>query len=47
METLLATVRGAGFSALIASLAGYTAPHAGEVSTVADALGAAGQPERA
>ena len=47
MQTLLATLRGAEFGTLIGSLAGYSVPRAGEVTTVADTLGAAGQLERA
>ncbi len=38
-EALLALLRGAKFRALISGLAGYSAPGAGEVLTVAEALG--------
>jgi molybdate transport repressor ModE-like protein len=42
IEALLATLQGTEFAALIASLAGYSAPDAGRVSTVGDALAASG-----
>src|SRR5690606_38627113 len=38
-EALLALLRGAQFRALMSGLAGYSGPGAGEVLTVAEALG--------
>jgi molybdate transport repressor ModE-like protein len=47
IEKLLSILRGAKFRDVIASLPGYSAPRAGEVSTVAEALAAAPQPQEA
>jgi molybdate transport repressor ModE-like protein len=46
VESLLSLLAGQKFQAVIASLAGYNAPQAGKVCTVADALEAAAQTER-
>ena len=46
VETLLALLRGPKFRAVIDSLAGYSAPGAGEVTSVSDALSVAAQLEK-
>ena len=47
VETLLSVLRGAKFRAVIDSLAGYSSPRAGEVSSVTEALSIAEQLEKA
>jgi molybdate transport repressor ModE-like protein len=47
VETLLSVLRGAKFRAVIDSLAGYSSPRAGEVSSVSEALSTAEQLEKA
>jgi putative molybdopterin biosynthesis protein len=47
IEALLSVLRGAKFRAVIDSLAGYSAPRAGEVSLASEALSMAGELEKA